>query len=172
MKEVDWGIAPEGATHYNEECRCPWLKETPPSYFVEGGGAWVEYPSDRMENHLKNHFKNAIKRPREWDGSGIPPVGAVCEYLKHAKYRTTWIKVKVVFIGGSLIVFEHGANGNEFSEQITEVSFRLIKTPEQIAAEDRLLAIDEMCNVIRESDLKTVTALYDAGYRKTEVLYV
>lgn len=168
MEEVDWDIAPEGATHYNAACSFPWLKDVPVSFY--NGNDWIEYKSD--DSLWGDHFFNALKRPQEWDGSGIPPVGVVCEYLKHAKYRTTWIKVKVVFIGGNLIVFEHGANGNEFSEQITEVSFRLIKTPEQIAAEDRLLAIDEMCNVIRESDLKTVTALYDAGYRKTEVLYV
>lgn len=104
---------------------------------------------------------------KEWDGSGFPPVGTVCEYLKHAKYRTTWIKVKVVFIGNNLIVFEHGANGNEFSEQITEVSFRPIKTP---GAEERRLAVDEMMGFVGHSSTykDAMSVLYDAGYRKTE----
>lgn len=108
---------------------------------------------------------------KEWSGEGIPPIGTVCEFLKHAKYKTSWIKVRVVFIGGNLIVFEHGANGNEFSEQITEVSFRPIKTPEQHAAEERLHAIDEMMTLVgRYCTFKDVMGfLYDAGYRKTEV---
>lgn len=107
----------------------------------------------------------------KWSGDGIPPIGTVCEYLKHAKYKTSWIKVKVVFIGENLIVFEHGANGNEFSEQIADVSFRPIKTPEQIAAEERLHAIDEMDDLIIGwgADKKMLAVLYDAGYRKTEV---
>ena len=102
---------------------------------------------------------------------GVPPIGTVCECLKHAKYKTSWIKVRVVFIGGNLIVFEHGANGNEFSEQIKEVSFRPIKTPEQIAAEERLYAIDEMVSVgnLPSTFKEVMSVLYDAGYRKTEV---
>ena len=111
-------------------------------------------------------------KSKELDGEGVPPVGTECEYLKHAKYITSWIKVKVVFVGENLIVFEHGANGNEFSEQITDVSFRPIKTPEQIAAEERKQAIDEMLDMIGDySALSeyTMIVLYDAGYRKTEV---
>lgn len=110
-------------------------------------------------------------KSKEWDGSGFPPIGTVCEYLKHAKYKTSWIKVRVVFIGVNLIVFEHGANGNEFSEQITEVSFRPIKTPEQIEAEERLHAIDEMNDLILGwgVEKRMLAVLYDAGYRKTEV---
>lgn len=126
LKEVDWSKAPEGATHYNAECEHPWLNETPASYFK--GGVWTEYHTLAYKRATES-LGNAVKRQQEWDGSGLPPIGTVCEYLKDAKYRTTWIKVKVVFIGSNLIVFEHGANGNEFSEQINEVSFRPIKTP-------------------------------------------
>lgn len=168
LKEVDWSKAPVGATHYNVACKWPWLKETPASYFC---GRWIEYSVDSYEAAMK-HFNNAVKRPQEWDGEGLPPVGTVCEYLKHAKYKTTWIKVRVVFIGGNLIVFEHGANSNEFSEQITEVSFRPIKTPEQIAAEERLHDIDEMMGVGNwhsRTFKDVISALYDAGYRKTDV---
>ena len=109
---------------------------------------------------------------KEWDGEGVPPVGTECEYLKHAKYKTSWIKVRVVFIGENLIIFEHGANGNEFSEQLAEVSFRPIKTPEQLAAEERLHAIDEMVYFLQRCGstyTDVMSALYDAGYRKVEV---
>ena len=167
MKEVDWSKAPECATHYNVKCGYPWLRGVPASYY---DGGWIEYKSD--DPLWEDHFFNAVKRPQDWCGSGLPPVGTVCEYLKHAKYKTSWIKVRVVFIGVNLIVFEHGANGNEFSEQITEVSFRPIKTPEQIAAEERNMAIREMCEVASKRNTKGLTlmeSLYDAGYRKVEV---
>lgn len=108
---------------------------------------------------------------KEWDGEGVPPIGTVCEYLNHANYKTNWMKAKVVFIGKKLIALEHGSNGNEFSEYIADVSFRPIKTPEQIAAADRLHAIDEMNDLILGwgAEKRMLAALYDAGYRKTEV---
>lgn len=176
-KEVDWDIAPEGATHYNEECRCPWLKETPPSYFVEGGGAWVEYPSDSMENHLKNHFKNAVKRPQEWDGSGIPPVGTVCEYRLNE--YDIWFTCKIVYVlteSDYCFVAWCDHLGSDqfltFASDRYKLQLRKIKTLEQIAAEERIAAIKEMCEVASKRNTKGLTlmeSLYDAGYRKVEV---
>lgn len=166
---IDWSSAPEGATHY---CMHPtttykWLKDSPLSYYDEHLHKWAKYTSDIGAEHLSN----SVEKPNKtWDGVGHPPIGTVCEYFKHAKYKTSWIKVKVVFIGENLIVFEHGANGNEFSEQITDVSFRPIKTPEQIAAEERLEEVDEMIKVVEEFDTykEVCESLYDAGYRKVE----
>lgn len=105
-----------------------------------------------------------------WSGKGLPPIGTVCEYLKLAKYKTNWVKVRVVFIGENLIVLEHGASGNEFSEQLADVTFRPIKTPEQISAEERSEAIHEMLALvdIYSSLIHMLGVLYDAGYRKTE----
>lgn len=166
---IDWSSAPEGATHY---CMYPattykWLRDSPLSYYDEYLDKWVKYTSDIGATHLPNSVENPIKT---WDGVGRPPVGTVCEYLKHAKYKTSWIKVKVVFIGENLIVFKHGASGNEFSEQIADVSFRPIKTPEQIAAEERLHAIEEMIELVAgdSSFNEVMSILYDAGYRKVE----
>lgn len=157
LKEVDWSKAPEGATHYNAACDCPWLKETPASYFVEGMNVWAKYRLD-----CSNHFINAVKRPQEWDG-GVPPVGTVCEYLWSEGKE--WRKCEIVAYYFANVV---AVDVDSTAVCLPTGLFRPIKTPEQIAAEERLLAIDEMCNVIRESDLKTVAALYDAGYRKIE----
>lgn len=166
---IDWSSAPEGATHY---CMHPattyrWLKDSPLSYYDEELDKWVKYNSDFGATHISE----SVEKPNEtWDGVGQPPIGTICEYLKHAKYKTSWIKVKVVFIGENLIVFEHAANGNEFSEQITDVSLRPIKTPEQIAAEERIEKVDEMIKVVEEFDTykEVCEALYDTGYRKME----
>lgn len=171
MKNIDWDKAPSGATHHNTSCTWPWLKETPPSFY--NGECWVEYTSDGP--YWKDHFSRAIKRPqetesKEWDGKGLPSVGTECEYLNLLNRSRGWVKVKVVFIGGNLIVLKIGAGGTEFSEQAGDVSFRPIKTPAQIAAEGRLRAIDEMLGLVENcSTFKDVMGLlYDAGYHKTE----
>jgi len=171
MKEVDWSKAPEGATHYNAECEYPWLKEKPISYF--DGDGWIEYVGTSYKRGM-THLKNAVKRHQEWDGSGIPPVGTVCEYRLN-EYGM-WFTCKIVYVlSGSGVCFvawcDHLGSDQflTFSSDRYKLQLRKIKTPEQIAAEERLQTIEEMCDVIRESDLKTVTALYDAGYRKVEV---
>lgn len=169
---IDWSSAPEGATHYcmNPALVYKWLKDSPLSYYDEYLHKWVKYTSDNGANHLSN----SVEKPNKtWDGVGHPPIGTVCEYFKHAKYKTSWIKVNVVFIGENLIVFEHVASGNEFSEQIADVSLRPIKTPEQIAAEERESVLADMYGAVMGSAGISggLEALYDAGYRKMEKQY-
>jgi hypothetical protein len=168
MKEVDWSKAPEGATHYNTECGYPWLKETPISYFVDG--YWIEYVGTSYRRGM-THLKNAVKRPQGWDGVGLPPVGAECEY--HLD-KDEWISGEVfghrLCSNGDVEVFVNLKNNWDYSSALGR--FRPIKTPEQIAAEDRNLAIKEMCEVASKRSTKGLTlmeSLYDAGYRKVEV---
>lgn len=103
-------------------------------------------------------------KSKEWDGSGLPPVGTVCEYLWG---DGEWRKCEIVahYFANAVAVDAFYCN----AVLLQPLMFRPIRTPEQIAAEERLHAIDEMYSVIRESQIKTVAALYDAGYRKTEV---
>ena len=167
MEQVDWSKAPEGATHYNSEWFYPWLKETPASYF--NGDGWIEY-REYCSND-KKHLKNAVKRPQGWDGVGLPPVGAECEY--HLD-KDEWISGEVfghrLCSNGDVEVFVNLKNNWDYSSALGR--FRPIKTPEQIAAEDRNLAIKEMCEVASKRSTKGLTlmeSLYDAGYRKVEV---
>ena len=174
MKEVDWSKAPDGATHYSEDCYHPWLKDSPISYFVEDKKVWVEYNSC-TSNH-KEHFNDAVKRPPEWDGSGVPPVGTVCEYQLNGG---AWFMCKITYVpSGSDDWFVAWCNhlGVDqiltFSSDYYTLQLRKIKTPEQLAAEERLHAIDEMVRVgdwCSTAYKELMGALYDAGYRKTEV---
>lgn len=173
LKEVDWGKAPEGATHYNEDCACPWLKETPPSYFYDGD--WVEY-TPNQPNNIERHFSDAVKRPQEWDGSGIPPVGTVCEYRLNE--GGTWFTCKITYVlSGTDDCFLAWCDHLDLEQFLTfssdkyKLQLRNIKTPEQIAAEEeRLHVIGEMLDLVEDySTFKDVMGkLYDAGYRKTE----
>lgn len=165
MKEVDWDIAPEGATHYNADCTNPWLKEIPASYF--NGEDWIEY-NGLSNKYAKKHIKNAVKRPQEWNGERLPPVGTVCEYRVN---KDEWVSGEVfghrVCSNGDVEVFISLKSSWDYSSAPDR--FRPIKTPEQIAAEDRNLAIKEMCEVASKRSTKGLTlmeSLYDAGYRK------
>lgn len=101
----------------------------------------------------------------KWSGKGIPPVGTVCEYLWVD--GDEWRKCEVVAYYFANVVAIDVLDSAAILMQ--PMMFRPIKTPEQIAVEERQWAIDEMYRIIRESQIKTVAALYDAGYRKTEV---
>lgn len=167
-KEVDWNKAPDGATHYNGALGYPWLRGVPVSYF--NGNDWIEYKSD--DSLWEDHFFNAVKRPQEmeneeWDG-GVPPVGTVCEYLWTE--GNEWRKCEVVAYYFANVVAVDVLDSAAVLVQPMMV--RPIKTPEQIAAEERLLAIDEMVVLAQHSGSifkDVMSALYDAGYRKTEV---
>ena len=162
LKEVDWSKAPEGATHYSTESLYPWLKETPASYFVEDREVWVKY---RLNGIAMIDLRNAIKRTQEWDG-GVPPIGTVCEYYWTGGEE--WRKCEVVAHYFASVIAVDVLDGT--ATRLHSGLFRPIKTPEQIAAEERLQTIDEMLDLVgRYSTFKDVMSeLYDAGYRKTE----
>jgi hypothetical protein len=167
MKEVDWDIAPSGATHYNAKCGFPWLKETPASYF--NGDYWIEYRE--YDSNAKRHIRNAVKRPQEWDGVGLPPVGTVCEYRVN---KDEWVSCEVLQhllrSNDDVEVFVSLKNSWDYSSAPDR--FRPTKTSEQVAAEERSLAIKEMCEVASKRNTKGLTlmeSLYDAGYRKVKV---
>lgn len=115
-------------------------------------------------------------KSEEWSDSGIPPIGTVCEYLWQEGMK--WRKCEVVAYYFANIV---AIDRVDCAAVCLHVGlFRPIKTPEQIAAEERekaiaaeerLQAIHEMLSYVENyctfKDLMGV--LYDAGYRKTEV---
>ncbi|MGY1448754.1 hypothetical protein ACW582_16355 [Pseudomonas chlororaphis] len=107
-----------------------------------------------------------------WTGEGLPPVGTVCEArIYDGTGNLAWFECRVIHHHprheGSAAI----AHGNE--ELLGWSSdFRPIRTPEQIAAEEREKAIEEMAAVAHRQGQPFVTKremaarLYDAGYRK------
>lgn len=114
-------------------------------------------------------------KSKEWDGSGIPPVGTVCEYRLN---DGAWFRCKITYVlagaDDCFVAWCHHLGSEQFfsfAASCYKLQLRKIKTPEKIAAEERLHAIDEMISKVgRYSTFKDVMGvLYDAGYRKTEV---
>lgn len=113
-------------------------------------------------------------RPEKWNGKGLPPVGTVCECQNN---ELKWLEGTIVHVG------IHGSTKLAVMQTKEEIlygevgEFRPIKTKEQIAAEEREKAIEEMVQFFMnyygnpkgaEQYLLICRSLHDAGYRKQE----
>ncbi|MFG0828810.1 hypothetical protein ACF8R6_10580 [Pseudomonas sp. CJQ_7] len=182
MSEIDWSKAPEGANHY-QPAATP--NNRPVFWRVEGDVArevWAMNPDGSIRDHF-NYGPDGcqafapwrcIVKPVEWKGEGLPPVGLEIECTYDA--WGYWLKGKVLCYGEKMIFMEQesskGDGKFEGSMNPDGIRFRPICTPEQIAADERAKAIDEMWSVYWQPDVTTAKEalglLYDAGYRKPE----
>lgn len=133
----------------------------------------------RCDNYMHNivtraEWQDAVdalkaKKAVEWDGAGLPPVGTICENVFPGEI---WLEVIIIAHDGDMAVFRlnNSERLNYFGD--TKQHFRPIRTPEQIAAEDREKAVGEMCRItdshIRSTMGDAFRKIYDAGYRKQE----
>ncbi len=166
MIDIDWSKAPEGTTHYQPES-------------ADFYAAWIKVDGDWlmaiMDDGIDSRWGRAgeyadkkrllIPRPSsQWNGSGLPPVGTVCEVD-----------------GEKVVIVAHHCNGIHaiYAESISDGllyygdpnEFRPIRTPEQIAADEREAAICNMARIaLKGSDnlinKQWLENLYDDGYRK------
>lgn len=105
----------------------------------------------------------------EWDGKDLPPVGTVCQAWHAGSYQG---EVTVLFIGDQAAVLKNHGHGEEQFGRLADYKFRPLRTPEQIAAEEREKAVSEMAIIALAGDNDLINKawldrLYDAGYRKT-----
>ncbi|EMB3070208.1 hypothetical protein ACTBD1_005292 [Pseudomonas aeruginosa] len=171
---IDWNTAPEGATHWEPRGIVfgeGWMKKVGNewSYWLEGSkvraGVWADcFVSAEREATFE-------ARPQEtWDGQGLPPVGTVCE-VKHRDIG--WVRCEIVahksFSCGGLTHAIAWIDENTL-DQSQGLRFRQLRTPEQIAAEEREKAVGDMAMSIQGVPYQypTLYALFDAGYRRQE----
>ncbi|MFU3016104.1 hypothetical protein ACM7NY_02215 [Pseudomonas aeruginosa] len=107
-----------------------------------------------------------VERPVTWNGQGLPPVGTNCEY----RSNDGWLQCEVVaHRNNAAVVLNHHYEADFVPPQ----DLRPIRTPEQIAAEERSKECDRifviLSSVEREGNRSDMAeALYDAGYRRQE----
>lgn len=117
----------------------------------------------------------------EWNGEGLPPVGSVCEHSeddnKADRPDGAWKRVKIVGhhqFNDDEYLCAVWVSGLEVSYSSEGPHFRPIRTTEQISAEERNIAINAMVErcPYPGSDCTQIdcAALYDAGYRKFEIV--
>lgn len=132
-----------------------------------------EFTSDRGVNWYRSSGEpldipltpRPTERAVEWDGVGLPPDKCEVEFEHEL---CGWLCVKVVGFDGDLVVVRHQ---DEYLAVSTK-RMRPIRTQEQIEAEEREKAIQEICttlgwrNIRSDGSAQEAAALYDAGYRK------
>jgi len=174
---IDWSRAPDWAQElatnpYNEKA---WLGDEGYSYLVGNGGV---VPWSYETAFARTAFKSIEHRPEPWTGEGLPPVGAVCEMHRETYFEIDWQPVTLLCVGQAKAFFRD-KEGCEWSRPLRELSFRPIRTPEQIAADQRLHDIRNALTAIKAGQqqfpndlvrgnivVATVEAMIDAGYRK------
>lgn len=171
--EIDWSKAPEGFPLWIEElgpkvCGDAWHCEQSNRYLDQNGKYW--------NKHAEGLDFIVHRKPEEqspWNGAGLPPVGTVCEI----KFNGEWTECEIV----AHKTCDNGARTLAIAwidentlDQSHGIRLRPVRTAEQIAAEERKAAIDEMVRlalhqsyVITEAQAKILLSrIYDSGYRK------
>lgn len=176
MDEIDWSKAPEDYPIWVEdlmhgEKSHGWHKESEGRWVDPLGLYWEKSAAER--GNCRAHYRP--EPTPSWSGEGLPPVGTVCE----AKWgRNGWSRC---------VVFAHKPNANGGTDVLVDVDgdwtffdkpsmFRPIRTPEQIAADERDKAAHELFRSAWPEthswgDLsphwqEAFYRLADAGYRK------
>ncbi|HCK4353414.1 TPA: hypothetical protein N0G50_004203 [Pseudomonas aeruginosa] len=177
---IDWSTAPEGANkagftghEYLQFYRIPGMFGDY-DYWNERMGTWCGSDFPTCANHL-------FDRPEkvEWDGQGLPPVGIEAEVIWDST-DVAYYRVKILAHDEDRVVFrwcEGESKGQYGSYDVLNFgilpTFRPLRTPEQIAAEERRKSILHLANLLIDSrgqcnEYSQAEAIFDAGYRRQE----
>lgn len=169
-EEIDWSKAPEGAIGAliaKPECvHFPGI-----TFVAEVGeyGCMIRGKAcDGGALCAPRAFWKWLERPaKQWNGEGLPPVGARCEYFDGGD----WMPCEVVAHRNNAAVVLSDHYEADF---VLRHELRPIRTPEQIAAQEREAEIITLATLLAghqtawETQRETAAYLYDAGYRKVE----
>lgn len=144
---IDWSKAPEGATHW-DPIDGNYLKQICGLAFMWYGGGTKWGPKTWQYPEDLSTMPRLIARPAAWNGEGLPPVGVKIE-ISHKNAQPDWAnpgfrETKIVAMGEQLMILEPDGSGHEKVAKIADYHFRPLRTPEQIAAEERQKEIDGM----------------------------
>ena len=187
MSRIDWSKAPEWADGHglvaHHGITEVWV--SPEQYAVVGAEDRA-YPygggtGDHRHNFTRGQVQYITPRPARWDGEGLPPVGLEVECTFDS--WGYWLKGKVLCYGEKMIFMEQesskGDGKFEGSMNPDGIRFRPIRTPEQIAADERLhkirnahtriaTTLDQFKQDIPGQSVARIVieAMIDAGYSK------
>lgn len=154
MSKIPEDILQAGCTAYSET-------------FLNASGSFGE-GIEAAYFAINDHDDWVRAGPKEWSGEGLPPQGEWCEILSTPEPTGRWCKGKILYISKSSCVWCWDENQIDMCANTFKIEFRPIRTPEQIAAEERKSAIDELVYGHDNEILRAWAAyVYDTlGYRK------
>ena len=180
--KIDWSKAPEGATHYYKNSPQPWRDLSGCVWKYFSHGEWLlASPAGKSAWLLRELGTVLFARPlpQTWTGEGLPPIGIDVEI--HNKTGLSVVEGAEGFIGSKCTVMATFTNMHGYEIVSVEddsgscMCFRAhmcfpVRTPEQVAADERKVEIDAMYRIFYEApglaSQGGIAALYDAGYRK------
>lgn len=196
MKLVD--ILARKITEWPQGQPCLWISDAHSatiygksgSFEVSFNGDW-RCPEDYLDAIVyKAEWQAAVdalkaEKAAEWNGEGLPPVGSMVEIHKNGcgiresaeEFLGIPVRVAAVFkIAESdvdMIVVDGGIGRG--SEVFRANMAKPARASEQIAAEARQKAINQICidagsPEMTPGQLRVASKLYDAGYRKFEIV--
>ncbi|MFU3925856.1 hypothetical protein ACM7G2_28660 [Pseudomonas aeruginosa] len=158
---IDWSKAPEGCigafARIISKTAFFVFSKRPSDYSSREG---YEGEGEDGPYHVFSEYWEWIDKP--WDGQGLPPVGTNCEY----RSNDGWLQCEVVaHRNNAAVVLNHHYEADFVPPQ----DLRPLRTPEQIAADEREKAVGDMAMSIQGVPYQypTLYALYDAGWRLT-----
>lgn len=176
--KIDWSKAPDWAKKHglSGAFKSPvWFDDKKYTY-VDGQQDGKEFFYTDACTYAAKDFSQVSERPTtpSWSGEGLPPVGTVCELRVHK--LTEWSAAKNEFAYRNVIVWdwvgEPAVNGL-CTAYAHDVEFRQIRTPEQIARDERDESVISVFRLIKENgwDIQSDDAdylyfLYDSGLLK------
>lgn len=178
MAEIDWSKAPEWATH--AMTTGPVWDGTPDLKgkvrFVRKEGVKYVHNEGESEACLLVGVRSwvvAEKRPAaQWSGTGLPPVGTVCEVLNKTLHDPEWERCTILFSGKHRILYD-SESCSERVAYFEDVQFRPIRTEALLAEEERKAFISEIAALLGwdekfDGTQRDAGKLFEAGYRKQE----
>ena len=173
MSEIDWSKAPEGADRVI-------LGSMSSSKYWACDDRRQAIKSDYTyyDNiHLDEQWLVSEWRPSPaWSGEGLPPVGVKCEFEPHNDvwgFSTLEVsECTVIAYHNGFVWLDLGEPGIPVATRVDKIDFRPIRTPEQIAADEREVAVNGMLMAANPAGHRAgytrqlMECLYEAGYRK------
>lgn len=172
MKDIDWDKAPPWANvvicaELGAHFWCP----------AWGGQQTVENIQTGLTQYATmsgDHSWHLVASRHEvvWTGEGLPPVGLAVEWLECN--QTGWQEVTVLAYANGEVWIQ--PKGKSSIVVYNAAGFRPIRTPEQIAAEEREKAIEALAVELAghwsseavSLQRETAAYLHDIGYRRVE----
>lgn len=145
------------------------LKAGEVSYSAENVSAEVNYAT-HTDAPINPECK--IVHP-DWNGEGLPPVGTVCAVLNSDLGNATWERCTILYSGKHRVMYDSESCEERvaFIEDLKFRPARAVQTPERTKACDKMFGVILSLPEDRQNNRSDICeALYDAGYRKFEIV--